>query len=107
MIVRGQNLFMTRGDSESLSVSCTNYQFGPGDVIEFTVKVDENASSSILYKKVTSFVDGVAYINIDPTDTNTLKFGEYVYDVQLTSKNGAVNTIIRPHTFEIGSEVTY
>lgn len=107
MIVRGQNLFMTRGDSESISVSCKNYSFENGDVIDFTVKVDEYATKALIHKRITEFQDGVAYIYIDPVDTSSLKFGEYLYDIQLTNKNGGVSTIIRPHTFEIGSEVTY
>lgn len=56
--------------------------------------------------KITEFSDNTAYINILPEDTESLRFGKYVYDVQLTF-NGAVKTIIKPSTFTIGEEVTY
>lgn len=40
-------------------------------------------------------------------DTNTLDFGKYKYDVQLTTESEEVYTIIEPSIFEILPEVTY
>ena len=77
-----------------------------GDVVEFTVRQTIYSDKPVLYKKITEFSDNTAFINILPEDTENLRFGKYVYDVQLTF-NGAVKTIIKPSTFTIGEEVTY
>lgn len=106
MIVNGTNLKMTRGDSERIAVSLTGYTLQEGDVVEFTVRQTIYSDKPVLYKKITEFSDNTAYINILPEDTEHLRFGKYVYDVQLTF-NGAVKTIIKPSTFTIGEEVTY
>ena len=40
-----------------------------------------------------------------PTDTQTLEFGTYVYDIQLTKANGDVDTFITASKFKITAEV--
>lgn len=105
MKINGTNIYMTRGDSESIGVTITGCELKPGDVLEFTVR-RFIGSDIVLYKKVTDFTDGKAIIAIMPEDTERLKFGKYVYDIQLTV-SGAVKTVIKPSTFMIGTEVTY
>lgn len=39
--------------------------------------------------------------------TETLKEGNYVYDVELTQEDGTVTTIIGPDTLTITPEVTW
>lgn len=99
------NLRMTRGDSESFSITFHGYTPQPGDLVEFTVR-RFISSDVILYKKVTKFEGNKAIIKIMPEDTEKLSFGDYVYDIQLTF-SGAVKTIIKPSKFTIESEVTY
>ncbi len=36
-----------------------------------------------------------------------MAFGSHLYDVQLTTYNGKVITIIKPHTFYLDKEITY
>ena len=112
MTVNGTNLSMTRGDSESITVSCTDgdgeaIDFEVGDIIYLTVK-SRTATADIGFQKViTVFEGGKAVINIDPIDTKSLKFIDYVYDVQWTTSTGTVTTIVKPSTFTIEGEVTY
>lgn len=112
MKVDGKNMSMIRGDSESITVSCsdTNGNLIPlvsGDKIYFTVKEDEYRTEKIFQKIITEFIDGKAVINIIPTDTKNLKFKTYKYDIQLSQANGTVRTIIPPSNFTVGAEVTY
>jgi len=112
MKVDGKNMSMIRGDSESITVSCsdTNGNIIPlisGDKIYFTVKEDEYRTEKIFQKIITEFTDGKAIINILPTDTKDLKFKTYKYDVQLNRGDGYVKTIIPVSNFTILSEVTY
>ena len=104
MEVKGTSLTMTRGDSESIAVTLTGYTAAAGDCIEMTAR--DLSGKIVLYKKVDSFVENRAVIDILPDDTKGLKFGNYEYDIQLQF-GGAVKTIIKPSRLTIGREVTY
>lgn len=105
MEISGNSMFMTRGDSETISVRIEGYTMQPGDFLDFTVRARIGAPV-VLHKRITDFVDGTAYITIEPKDTSLLPFAVYVYDVQLTY-GGSVKTVIKPSKFTIGEEVTY
>lgn len=109
MITSGENMSMTRGDSESIRVKIADHPFSEGHTIEMTVR--KSAKKEIaLHKAVTNFEkDGSAIINIKPEDTSLLKFGKYMYDIQWTDPDGNVKTIIKPTAgnFTITEEVTY
>ena len=108
MIINGTNISMTRGDTESITVTLDDgIGFVEGDIIELTVRVNPSSSNVELYKKVTEFDEGKARIEIRSEDTEGLIFRSYVYDVQLTRANGGIHTIIKPSMFEILPEVTY
>jgi hypothetical protein len=99
------NITMTRGDSESLTVTCS-VPFTNGDTVYFTVR--EDAESEILLQKIiTDFPDGAAVIPIYPEDTEGMDFGDYVYDIQVTRAGGVVTTLIVPSRFKLNEEVTY
>ena len=105
MKVNGTNLSMTRGDSESISVTISGYDIQPGDFLEMTVR-QRPASPVVFYKKVTEFSENKAVISIMPEETSDLSIGDYVYDLQLTF-GGAVKTIVKPSKFTLEEEVTY
>lgn len=107
MIVDGNNLKMTRGDSESISVSYDT-PFTEGDVIEMTVRQRETAPVKLIHKVITEFEeDGSALIVLNPEDTASMRFGDYVYDIQWKKANGWTSTIIKPAMFTLTSEVSY
>lgn len=105
MKVSGTGLAMTRGDSESISVTISGYDIQPGDFLEMTIR-RRIGSPVVFYRKITEFSGNTALINILPEDTNALQTGDYVYDLQLTF-GGAVKTIVKPSTFTLEDEVTY
>lgn len=112
MEIRGTNISMIRGDSETITISLqddkkNHVPFVEGDLIYFTVKETVYTASKVLQKVITEFQDGRAIIEISPKDTKNIKFKEYVYDIQLNSADGAVTTIIKPSKFKIDGEVTY
>lgn len=100
---------LTRGDTARLTVSIVNeltdsdYIIGESDVLVLTVKKSVKDSAPLFQKTEV----GSTIFRIDPVDTNSLGFGKYKYDVQLTTANGEVYTIIEPNIFEILPEVTY
>lgn len=111
MITNGTNLKMVRGDTESITLTCTDESGLPiplveGDTIYLTIKKRLRDVDKILQKIVTTFTDGNAVITIDHVDTNTIDVGMYIYDIQLTRADGTVTTIILPSEFEILGGVT-
>lgn len=105
-ISNDNTISLTRGDTARISLAVkqadgTAYDFS-ADTVLFTVKKNVHATESILQKTVT---DGTVYIA--PADTAELAYGEYAYDVQLTTQSGDVCTIIAPAKFVLEPEVTW
>lgn len=101
------NIRMTRGDSESITVSCEQWPFENGDEIRLTVRKSKHNSEKVMEKRVTEFVDGKAIIEIQPADTSHMEFRDYIYDIQMKRADGTVKTIVKPATFTISLEVSY
>lgn len=102
------NITLTRGDSASISVALknpdgTDYTLQSGDELLFTVKYNCITEDIIIQKDISTD----AIINLIPSDTKDLLYGEYFYDVQLTRANGDVNTVIPPRDFIVAKEVTF
>lgn len=101
---------MIAGDSETVTVAIADVDGDPfllttGDKIYFTVKRLSSDAENAVQIIVDSFTDGVATVEIEPDDTEELN-GGYVYDIQLTDKNGKVITIIEPSAFIVVRGVT-
>lgn len=100
---------LTRGDTARISVNIENdvsgesYEVQPEDVLILTVKKSISDTDYSFQKKIT----GSNAFHILPSDTQLLSFGRYVYDVQITTKNSDVYTVIGPCSFEVLKEVTY
>ena len=99
---------LTRGDTAKLTVPIENdldnssYVMNEQDTLTFTIKKSVKDNENLVQKVVT----GSNNFHIKPEDTDSLPFGKYVYDVQLTTAGGDVYTVIEPTSFEILSEVT-
>lgn len=104
MKISGTDVYMTRGDSEGIIVNLNGYTPQTGDKVDFTVR--RTVGSKPLISKQAEFDGGQSVISIDPEDTSSLRFGDYVYDVQLTY-GGKVKTIITPSKLTLGEEITY
>lgn len=96
---------LTRGDTCAFDVEIktdTGETYIPqeGDVITWTVKKDTKTADVIIQKTGSTIV-------LNPTDTRSLKYGSYLYDVTLTTESGAVYTIITPTEFILAEEVNW
>lgn len=90
---------MTRGDTANIVFSAvdeqgTTYVPVANDVLRFAVAKKVGADPLFELTNIMSN-DATAFwtITIQPANTNSLKFGDYAFDVQLTH-NGEVDTII-------------
>lgn len=100
---------LTRGDTARFSVTVKNditknpYDVLPTDTLIMTIKKSVRDSEPCVQKKIV----GSNVFHILPTDTSDLPFGRYVYDVQLTTNDSDVYTVVPPTVFELMKEVTY
>lgn len=94
---------LTRGDTCAFDVEVKTdsgeiYTPTETDVITFTLKKDAKSSEVLIRKTGTSIV-------LNPDDTNKFRYGNYLYDVTLTTAGGAVYTIIPPTEFVLSDEI--
>ena len=111
----GYDLAMTRGDTESLTVTMTVDVDGstePFDAAEAVLTVrDKRDGAKVLEIDATTLEDGVAVFDFPHELTASLAAGKYVYDVQATTADGIVKTPLgglkQPCRFVLYQDVTY
>lgn len=101
-------VYLTRGDSADINIvikdsSGTVYELQSGDALTFTMKNNCETEDIVCQKDCTA----TEQINLTPSDTDTLAYGVYFFDVQLTTAGGKVYTVIPPHEIIICKEVTF
>ena len=105
-VTESGRILLTRGDTAYINVvvadDAGDYTPQDGDQIKLTVKRSTADKDTLIQKTVS---DGV--VKIEPKDTETLDYGTYVYDCQLTTAAGDVYTFIPPTDFVLQEEVTY
>ncbi len=101
------DISITRGDTLNLEIKLTDqngddYVLQEGDELVFTLKKDVYTQEILLQKNISG-----NRLTITHIETQTMKYGTYVYDVQLTQSNGDVTTVIKPSKFIITEEVNF
>lgn len=106
--VSGTKIKLTRGDTAIINVTAKFKVSGEvymprgGDRVKFSVKKSANDTAVLLEKEIP--IDTMQ-LWINPEDTKSLRFGTYVYDIELTYANGDVDTFIPNGQLEITTEV--
>lgn len=100
-----QNITLTRGDTGIFNISLQNqngkaYTPQEGDTLRFALS-DGFGKEALVIKNIPI---NTCVLEIEPNDTKNLKFKTYKYDVQFTSAQGRVSTIILGD-FKIDNEV--
>ena len=93
-------------DTASFDVALDNYNLEDGDSVTFTISKQVEEEEPILQKTVTDFVDGVATVKLTKEDTN-IEVGTYLYDIQIDTSDGRVDTVVGPAKFTVKGGVTY
>lgn len=107
-ISENNKFYITRGDSAKdinlgiVDADGNAYTPKGDETILFTVKSSTSTEVHLIQK---SIVD--SKFSIDPVDTESLAYGDYLYDVQLKMADGYTDTIIRPTLFRVLEEVTF
>lgn len=90
---------MVRGDTGTFSVRPKingEYALQDGDHLYFTlrkIKALANERPEIS-KDITTFDNGKAEIVINPSDTENLELGNYIYDLKMVRSDGTVDSLI-------------
>lgn len=105
--VSGTTITLTRGDTFKAQISIMDSNGEPyvpeeGDSVRFAMKSSYADSEPLLVKDIP--IDTLKLI-LEPEDTKELKFGNYVYDIQLTKATGEVDTFITTAKIKITEEV--
>ena len=104
--ISGNTIQITRGDTGIFTLAIKSggqsYDYS-NDQVLFTVKRNTN-TPEIIFQKEIEYGQTVV---IQPEDTENLPYGTYTYDVQVTTSQGIVNTVITPNPFIVAPEVTW
>lgn len=105
--VRGTTITMTRGDTFKAYINITDEQGNPyqpsiDDRVRFAAKQSYRDTEPVILKEIPITT---LLLQLDPEDTKHLSFGNYVYDIQLTKKNGDVDTFITMSQLVLTEEV--
>lgn len=105
--VSGTTITLTRGDTLRIHLTLTTDDGEPyipqeGDVIRFAMKKNYTDDEPLIYKTLDN---DTLTLKLDPVDTKSLEFGSYVYDIQLTTADGDVDTFIYRSKLKLTEEV--
>lgn len=105
--IKGTTINLTRGDTMNAKITVhqrdgTEYVPQEGDIIRFALNDKYGVEEPLICKDIPK---DTMVLTLDPEDTKKLDFGTYVYDIQLTTKNGDVDTFIAKAKCIISEEV--
>ena len=106
-----KKITMVQGDTGVIRMKIHNYELSQGDEVRFAI-VNKAAPSIllcqhsdkkiVLEKQVTVFEkNGSARIVIHPDDTEYLQPGKYLYEIQVKTKDGRIDTVVPLASFTL------
>lgn len=107
-IGRNNKITLTKGDSfysvinVVTSIGRQPYEPEEGDEIRFAMKKNYDDAECLIEKDIDT---EDLILHLAPADTKTLDVGEYVYDIQLTTAGGDVDTFIAMAKLVLTEEV--
>lgn len=107
--IKKTSITLTRGDTLKAQISITDkdgnpYDVKEGDVIRFAMKKTySDPDTKVLIVK--EIPNDTLILTLEPEDTKELPFGQYVYDIQLTTAAGEVDTFITKASLTLTEEV--
>lgn len=91
---------MVSKDTGDFVVNINNYLLAEGDTVYFTVNTAVEKENPLISKEVKEFVDNKAIVRLTTQDTS-LAAGTYLYDIQVNTADGRVDTVLGPAKFKI------
>ena len=93
------NLFIDQGSSLSVDIDVTDTDGNALDLTNYTVagqirKTYASLTATDVAATVENANNGTVRIQLTAAETNALKAGRYVYDVEITSQGGSVTRVV-------------
>lgn len=108
-VIMGSGVTMVRGDTLSVKITVYDdiktgheYEPQPGDVFRFAVKKSYGDAECVIVKEIPT---DTMVLTLNPSDTKDLPGSEYVYEIELTTQAGKVDTFIDNGTLKLKPEV--
>lgn len=93
-------------DTASFKVALENYSLIDGDKVIFTIAKEAEQPEPIKQIVVEDFYNGEATVLISSEDSN-IEADTYLYDIQINTADGRVDTIVGPAKFKVIGGITY
>ena len=94
IIDNDNSIRMIQGDTGSIRLTLDNYKLSSGDKVTFAM-TSNSLKRLLIEKNITEFEsDGTALIILNGKDTVDLAPGSYVYEIQVITKDGRIDTVI-------------
>ena len=85
---------MIQGDTGSIRLKLDNYKLSSGDKVTFAM-TSNSLKRLLIEKNITEFEsDGTALIILNGKDTVDIAPGSYLYEIQVITKDGRIDTVI-------------
>ena len=101
VIEKGNKIKMVQGDTGCIRLKINNYPLSEGDEVIFGLALKplpqaiKQSNDLLIRKTVTDFdEEGCAHIFIEGEDTLDLEPGVYLYEIQVNTKDGRIDTVI-------------
>ena len=107
--IKKTSITLTRGDTLKAQISIMDsngnpYEVQEGDHIRFAMKKSyTDSDNAVLINK--EIPNDTLVLTLVPEDTKQLSYGTYVYDIQLTTAAGDVDTFIANAQLTLTEEV--
>ena len=98
---------MIQGDTGSIRLTLDNYKLSSGDKVTFAM-TSNSLKRLLIEKSITEFEsDGTALIILNGKDTVDIAPGSYLYEIQVITKDGRIDTVIPMTRFKIMEGMIY
>ena len=94
IIDKDNGIRMIQGDTGSIRLTLDNYKLSSGDKVTFAM-TSNSLKRLLIEKSITEFEsDGTALIILNGKDTVDIAPGSYLYEIQVITKDGRIDTVI-------------
>ena len=107
IIDNDNSIRMIQGDSGSIRLTLDNYKLSSGDKVTFAM-TSSSLKRLLIEKNITEFEsDGTALIILNGKDTVDIAPGSYLYEIQVITKDGRIDTVMPMTRFKIMEGMIY
>ena len=107
IIDNDNSIRMIQGDTGSIRLTLDNYKLSSGDKVTFAM-TSNSLKRLLIEKNITEFEsDGTALIILNGKDTVDIAPGSYLYEIQVITKDGRIDTVIPMTRFKIMEGMIY